>query len=501
MPEDCEFVSSARYLITLDADTTLPIGAAHRLITAMLHPSAHPIIEDGHVVRGHGIIQPRMVTTTRSASVTPFAVMCSGGGGADTYASAGYDTFQSIYDEGNFCGKGIIDIDTYNELLCDRFPEETVLSHDLLEGIILRSAIDGECRFSDSTPKNPVSFMTRAHRWIRGDVQAWLWGRREDMDALSHFKLLDNVRHALTPLASLILVILSAFMGGAAAMLIVPLALSYAILPFIITLLGRMASLPSALAHGGAVTVRSGRIRGAVMLELRRMIYSVCTLAYQAARAGDAAVRALWRTLVSHRRMLEWTTAAEGDRYSGQLTDYTVRMMPSVLLGVAFYAHRLGNAAAVWTYDVHRTDACMAARYAVRQAQRCSEHRRASTAADLRCGYLAILCGHRNGRGKLSAAGQYIVSARGTCCRPYLSDKYRTVSYVGHCRAGSRTYRNSRDRAQTACDRRHSRAPREMARTSLQLVLGQHSIGAFAVCFRRRQRKFRRIAYGGVFSA
>lgn len=336
VPEDCEFVSSARYLITLDADTTLPIGAAHRLITAMLHPSAHPIIEDGHVVRGHGIIQPRMVTTTRSASVTPFAVMCSGGGGADTYASAGYDTFQSMYDEGNFCGKGIIDIDTYNELLCDRFPEETVLSHDLLEGIILRSAIDGECRFSDSTPKNPVSFMTRAHRWIRGDVQAWLWGRREDMDALSHFKLLDNVRHALTPLASLILVILSAFMGGAAAMLIVPLALSYAILPFIITLLGRMASLPSALAHGGAVTVRSVRIRGAVMLELRRMIYSVCTLAYQAARAGDAAVRALWRTLVSHRRMLEWTTAAEGDRYSGQLTDYTVRMMPSVLLGVAF---------------------------------------------------------------------------------------------------------------------------------------------------------------------
>ena len=166
-----------------------------------------------------------------------------------------------------------------------------------------------------------------------------------------------------------------------------------------------------------------------------------------------------------------------------------------------FYAHRLGNAAAIWTYDVHRTDACMAARYAVRQAPRCSEHRRASTAADLRCGYLAILCGHRNGRGKLSAAGQYIVSARGTCCRPYLSDKYRTVSYVGHCRAGSRTYRNSRDRAKTASDRRHSRAPREMARTSLQLVLGQHSIGAFAVCFRRRQRKFRRIAYGGVFSA
>ena len=335
-PTDSDFPREAKYLITLDADTTLPIGAAQRLVGAMLHPSAEPIIEDGRVVRGHAIIQPRMVTTAQSASATPFAVMCSGGGGSDTYAVAGYDTYQSLFDEGNFCGKGIIDIDAYHRLLCERFPEETVLSHDLLEGIILRCAIDGGCRLSDSTPKNPVSFMTRAHRWIRGDVQAWLWGRHAELDSLSRFKLADNVRHALTPLASLIAAIISAFMGRTAAAVIIPAVLFYIALPPLITLIERIAALPSALLHGGAVTVRSGRIRGAVMLELRRALYAVCTLAYQAARAGDAALRALWRTLVSHRRMLEWTTAAEGDRYSGYLTDYTVRMMPSVLLGVAF---------------------------------------------------------------------------------------------------------------------------------------------------------------------
>lgn len=122
---DDAFLHDIKYIITLDADTRLPLGGALKLVSCMLHPANRPIIRGGKVVGGHAILQPAVATTADSAACTPFSVMCTGAGGTDVYAGAAYDTYQTLFDRGSFCGKGIIDAGVFSQLMKDRFPEET----------------------------------------------------------------------------------------------------------------------------------------------------------------------------------------------------------------------------------------------------------------------------------------------------------------------------------------------------------------------------------------
>ena len=50
------------------------------------------------------------------------------------YTNAVSDVYQDLFNEGTFTGKGIYDLHVFYNILKDAFPENTILSHDLLEG-------------------------------------------------------------------------------------------------------------------------------------------------------------------------------------------------------------------------------------------------------------------------------------------------------------------------------------------------------------------------------
>lgn len=332
---DKEFISDTKYIITLDADTRLPLGGAKKMIAAMLHPSNKPVIKDGRVVKGHAILQPRIATTADSAGCTPFSVLCTGAGGTDIYASAAYDTYQTLFDEGIFCGKGIIDIRVFFKLMDNRFPEETVLSHDLLEGSYLRSGIISSVTFSDSTPKNKVSYNKRLHRWIRGDVQSAAFARKP-LNALSIFKIWDNIRRALVPVFSVALLLISFFLGEKSAWIATLAALSYILLPLLSSVIDFLIGLPKRILNESFTLRHFSRISVLPAAPFVSALYEISSLFDRAATSLDAVLRSIVRMTITHRRLLEWTTAAEGDMYRGYLSDYTVRMMPAIIAGAAF---------------------------------------------------------------------------------------------------------------------------------------------------------------------
>lgn len=332
---DKEFISDTKYIITLDADTRLPLGGAKKMIAAMLHPSNKPVIRDGRVVKGHAILQPKIVTTADSAGCTPFSVMCTGAGGTDIYASAAYDTYQTLFDEGIFCGKGIIDIRVFFKLMDKRFPEETVLSHDLLEGSYLRSGIISSVTFSDSTPKNKVSYNKRLHRWIRGDVQSAAFAKKP-LNSLSVFKIWDNIRRALVPVFSAALLIISFFLREKAAWTAAFAALSYVLLPMLSSVIDFIIGLPKRILNESFTLRHVSRISVSPAAPFVSALYEISSLFDRAATSLDAVLRSLVRMNITHRKLLEWTTAAEGDMYRGYLSDYTVRMMPTIIAGTAF---------------------------------------------------------------------------------------------------------------------------------------------------------------------
>ncbi|MCL2213263.1 MAG: hypothetical protein FWB93_05495, partial [Oscillospiraceae bacterium] len=329
------FLLDTKYIITLDADTNMYIGAVRDFVFTMLHPSNKPVVRNGIVVEGYGVLQPRMATSLSAASATPFSVMISGAGGMDSYQTASFDCYQSLFGEGIFCGKGIFDVDVFLEVVDGAFPEQRVLSHDLLEGTRLRCGLLTELSLTDSCPKTPASFFTRQHRWIRGDVQAAAFAGRKvrndrgrkvtnPISALSRYMLIDNIRRTLLPILT-IAAILKAFFTNYSVFFVTLVALAWLIMPFIFSSVRTARNVNRRFYS----TVMQGIWRG-----FMEFLYAVMSMPHTAILAADAMVRSLWRMVFSRRRLLEWTTAAQSDRSSNNgFFFYYRKMFPSFVAG------------------------------------------------------------------------------------------------------------------------------------------------------------------------
>jgi len=140
-----------KYIITLDADTDLILNSAFQLVGAMAHILNMPIIDSKKniVVDGYGIMQPRIGVNLDISYKTLFTKIFAGAGGTDSYTNAISDIYQDNFQEGIFTGKGIYDLKTYETVLEKQIPENTVLSHDLLEGCYLRCGLVSDILLMD----------------------------------------------------------------------------------------------------------------------------------------------------------------------------------------------------------------------------------------------------------------------------------------------------------------------------------------------------------------
>jgi len=307
-----------RYVITLDADTRMPRGAAKRLIGKMAHPLNRPILDDasGRVAWGHGILQPRVTPSLLvGAESSLFQWAFSGPNGLDPYAFAVSDVYQDLFEEGSFIGKGIYDVDLFERALEKRIPENTVLSHDLLEGVYARSALVSDIELVEEFPSRYDVELARQHRWMRGDWQLlpWILGLRGGISPLGRWKLLDNLRRSLGAPALLL-----AFLLG----WILPLPHAGWWTLFLLTVMALPPFLPVLTGlfswHGwrfGRAHLR-GLVQESVLAGLQ-LLFTFAFLARVAFLALDAILRTLIRVVITRRRMLEWITYAQS-AYSRQ---------------------------------------------------------------------------------------------------------------------------------------------------------------------------------------
>lgn len=341
-----ESVPGVRYVITLDADTRLPRGTAARLVGTMAHPLNRPRFsaDSGRVVDGYSIVQPRItpsLPTEREGSL--FQKIFSGPSGIDPYASAVSDVYQDLFREGSYTGKGIYDIDAFETALAGKVKENTLLSHDLLEGIFARAALATDIELFDDFPSHYEAAAARQHRWARGDWQLlpWIFGRgglsKEErrnikIPAISRWKMLDNLRRTLSaPCLFLTLVVgwlvpvISPWMWTRFILATVSIP---SLIPFLIGLNPRL----------GGISKRS-HVRG-VLSDLALGLYqiglTITLLAYQAWLMLDAILRTLARIFISGRNLLQWVTAAQA-KSAVDLNIFGMykRMIASVLFALA----------------------------------------------------------------------------------------------------------------------------------------------------------------------
>jgi cyclic beta-1,2-glucan synthetase len=331
-----------RYVITLDGDTLLPRGAAKRLVGKMAHPLNRPVFDSPsrRVIEGYAVLQPRVtpsLPTGREGSL--FQRVFSSPGGMDPYAFAVSDVYQDLFGEGSYSGKGIYDVDAFEVALEGRIPADTLLSHDLYEGIFARAGLTSDIEFIEEFPSRYDVVAARQHRWARGDWQLLPWivghGRTSMADRrhtaiplVGRWKMIDNLRRTLAaPTAFLALLV-----GWSA-----PLASARIWTLFVLATIATPALLP---VLAGIAPRRRGiskrshllAVVGDLKLALLQIALQMTLLAHQAWLMVDAVVRTLFRVFWSRRNLLEWITAAQSKISPSLAVDGFYRQMAGALV-------------------------------------------------------------------------------------------------------------------------------------------------------------------------
>jgi cellobiose phosphorylase len=329
---------TVKYVITLDTDTQLPRDAARRLAGAMAHP----------LNRQYGILQPRMAVSLPAASQSRYAQLFGAEPGIDPYTRAVSDVYQDLFGEGSFIGKGIYDVDAFERALEGRFPENRILSHDLLEGCYARAGLLSDVELYEEYPSRYGADVSRRHRWIRGDWQIARWlfprvpmeggGRHKNaLSWLSQWKIFDNLRRSLAPLALVALL----FAGWTLALLAIVLV--PALLASLLEL-RKPADVP--LRRHFASAMRSSA------RHLAQAGFTLACLPYEAFVSLDAILRTASRMLVTRTRLLEWTPSGEGEPNGGVSSLQAMWIGPALAIAGALWLSVWSPAALVLAVPV-----------------------------------------------------------------------------------------------------------------------------------------------------
>ncbi len=344
-----------KYVITLDTDTELPRESAGQLIGAMAHPLNRPVWDEkkGLISDGYGILQPRVSSSLPSTNKSAYAHLYGGESGIDPYTRAISDVYQDLFSQGSFIGKGIYDVDAFAASIKDRFPDNRILSHDLLEGCYARSGLITDVQLYEDYPSLYSADVNRRFRWIRGDWQIFSWilptvpdsngkSKSNQLSFLSRWKILDNLRRSLTPIAFtlLFLIIWTIFPH---ARFWTGIVVGMILLPFL------MASGDKFFRKQEDVLLRHhlSSVMASIGRHLEQFVFALAWLPYEALYSFDAIFITCYRMLITQRHLLEWNSSSSvalsnslatsyGKMYGSSLiaivtTFYLITFRPSVL--------------------------------------------------------------------------------------------------------------------------------------------------------------------------
>jgi hypothetical protein len=341
-------LGKVRYVITLDTDTQLPRDSAAKLIGAIAHPLNRAVIDPARriVVEGYGILQPRIGISVQSAARSRLAALYSGQTGFDIYTRAISDVYQDLFGEGIFTGKGIYDVDALSEVLDQRFPDNALLSHDLIEGAYARAALVSDIELIDDYPSHFSAYSRRKHRWVRGDWQIMRWIRARVPDhygrlianpisLISQWKILDNLRRSLLEPALLLLLVSGWLWLPGKPAFWTGVTIAMWCVPMLSGLFFALLRVPRRWRAAPAWIGESARSF------LDHALITVCGLIFllhQALVSMDAVVRAVLRVLITRKKMLEWETAAAAEAASRPkaTVDIYLEWTPAISAGLAW---------------------------------------------------------------------------------------------------------------------------------------------------------------------
>lgn len=308
-----------RYVVTLDTDTELPRDSVREFVGAMAHPLNQPAYSSAkqRVTDGYGVLQPRVAVSLPGTNHSRYARLWGGEPGIDPYTRAVSDVYQDVFGEGSFIGKGIYDVDAFQQSMAGRFPENRILSHDLIEGCYVRSGLLSDVQLYEDYPATYDADVARRHRWIRGDwqVAGWILPRvpgperiaiKNPLSLLSRWKIVDNLRRSLVA-AVLVFLLLLTWMRLSPLWVWTLMVIGAIFAPIVLSAFLDLLRKPEDMT----ATQHLPEVAGSFGRHLAQGLFTLACMPYEAFFSLDAIFRVQWRMLFSHRRLLEWNASTE----------------------------------------------------------------------------------------------------------------------------------------------------------------------------------------------
>jgi len=342
-----EIYTSVKYVITLDTDTQLPRDSTWKLVGLMEHPLNQPRYDETRkrVTEGYGIIQPRIAISLHGATRSLFSKLYENDIGIDPYTRVVSDIYSELFQEGSFIGKGIYQIDAFEKCLNERFPENRILSHDLLEGSYTRCGFASDVQLYEEFPFNYLTDINRRHRWIRGDWQIGNWYlpmvpgfdkklTNNPINALSRWKIFDNLRRSLVPVTLTIMLLAGWTLLNNPLIWTISVVL-IVILPSLLSYLWNTLKRPDEIE-------RAQHFRNVVKDTSKstlQSLFSLLCLPYEAMVSMDAIIRSLWRMHISKKNLLQWNPSGADDKNNLTILMTFIKMWfsPAFALGTTAY--------------------------------------------------------------------------------------------------------------------------------------------------------------------
>jgi len=339
-----EDIPEVKYLITVDEDTMLSLNSAKELVAIISHPLNKPILtKDGRRVKsGYGLIQPAVGLDIESANRSIFSKVFGGFGGLDIYTNAISNLYQDVFKEAIFTGKGIYDIELFEQLLGETMPENLILSHDLLEGSYMRTGLASDVEVQDGFPHNFVAYMKRNHRWYRGDMQIikWMLSPKSPLNLLSRWKIFDNLRRETLDVFALLLMITTMSIPGNS--FVYTCLFVFAVINF-----GHILSTIDNIVFGKNEERKQKQyipVIFGIRANFLKMVFNFITLPYQAWTTISAHVTSLYRMFISKKHLLEWATAEAIEASAKEKPMYVYKnMWSNVVFGIILILYSLLN--------------------------------------------------------------------------------------------------------------------------------------------------------------
>ena len=329
-----------KYVITLDQDTELVLNTAQKLVGLMAHPSNRPVLSKNKdkVISGYGIVQPRVSVDIESTNKSVYSQLVAGIGGFDIYSSIIPNFYQDVFEEGSFVGKGIYDLEVFETVIGEKFPENLILSHDLLEGNYIRCGFASDIELIDDFPSSFLVDMSRQHRWTRGDIQILGWLKRKirnrnglkvknPLNGIEKFKIFDNLRRIFKEPCLLLLLMLSFLFGNPLASLITNIIVVFLPMVFYLKeILNIQKKTVLSFKHYDSLMYGTSALIARVFIDL-------ITMPYVAYMHLNAMFKALYRMLISHKNLLNWITAEDAAKtINGKLSTFLKAFKPNYVM-------------------------------------------------------------------------------------------------------------------------------------------------------------------------